>query len=94
MIATIAELKKATFVARSEKDGVVSFEYSLAKGLSITEIYRIGETLQDQSFGLLKHEGREVSDEFADFDWNYKTVVVTVAVTDEGRRRMESALQW
>lgn len=105
MIATIAQLKKAEFMHRSNEGGIEKISYAVynTDRRSSLEDYAIGETLLDLTIGQLKHEGLKVSSEYADFDiWpchdplkdeEYTMIVISAATTAEGRKTMIDALQ-
>jgi len=104
VIATISQIKKAELMHRANEEGVEKISYAVfgTDRRSSHEDIVIGETLLDLTLGQLKHEGLNVSDEFADFDiwpcadWregkDYTLIVVSIATTDEGRKTMIDAL--
>ena len=100
MIATIAQIKKAELMSRSNEEGIEKITYAVynTDRRSSHEDYVIGEALLDLTIGQLKYEGLNVSNEHADFDtWpcrngltneEYTLIVVSIATTNEGREKM------
>ena len=100
MEATFADIKALTHIQNTTEEGVVKNVYKTKiDWLDKRRLWAVGEELIDMTIGKLRHEGYECSDEHADFDLmpspdgDGVLVLISVAITEEGRKLMTEALE-